>query len=52
MSKLRCPALVVQTSPPLEVPLNIISSEPDTGDKGAELEWDEFEAASTFNEAF
>ncbi|KAG0563371.1 hypothetical protein KC19_8G025400 [Ceratodon purpureus] len=38
--------------PPLEVPLNLTSSLPEPDDKGAELEWDDFEAASTFNDTF
>nr|AML79023.1 putative LOV domain-containing protein [Leucobryum albidum] len=40
------------TPPPLEVPLNLTSSLPESDDKGAELEWDDFEAASTFSDTF
>uniref|UniRef100_A0A126X3B5 non-specific serine/threonine protein kinase n=1 Tax=Aulacomnium heterostichum TaxID=171832 RepID=A0A126X3B5_9BRYO len=38
--------------PPLEVSLNLTSSLPESDDKGAELEWDDFETASTFNDTF
>nr|AML78441.1 putative LOV domain-containing protein [Frisvollia varia] len=40
------------TPPPLEVPLNFTSSLSESDDKGAELEWDDFEAASTFTDTF
>jgi hypothetical protein len=43
---------VLQKPPPLEVSLNLTSSLPESDDKDAELEWDDFESASTFNDAF
>ncbi len=37
--------------PPLDVPLCIITSVPETGEKGGEFEWDEFDATTTVNDA-
>ncbi|XP_073385945.1 phototropin-2 isoform X2 [Physcomitrium patens] len=46
------PLIRIMTPPPLEVPLNLTSSLPDFEDKDAELEWDDLEADSTFNDTF
>nr|AML78152.1 putative LOV domain-containing protein [Philonotis fontana] len=46
------PLIRNMTPPRLEVPVNLTSSLPESDDKGAELEWDDFEAASTFNDTF
>ncbi|KAG0601585.1 hypothetical protein M758_11G123900 [Ceratodon purpureus] len=49
---IKWPLIRNMTPPPLEVPLSITSTLPDLEDKEAELEWDDFEAASTFNDTF
>nr|AHZ63889.1 phototropin [Scouleria aquatica] len=46
------PLIRNMTPPPLELPLNLTSTLPESDDKGAVLEWDDFEAASTFSDTF
>nr|AML79540.1 putative LOV domain-containing protein [Hedwigia ciliata] len=49
---IKWPLVRNMTPPPLDAPLSITSPLLDPDDKGAELEWDDFEAASTFSDTF
>lgn len=49
---IKWPLIRNMTPPSLEVPLLITSSVPELDDKGAELEWDDMEAASNFGDTF
>nr|AML77216.1 putative LOV domain-containing protein [Syntrichia princeps] len=49
---IKWPLLRNMTPPRLEVPLSITSILPDLEDKEADLEWNDFEAASTFADTF